>query len=505
MMTNGTTSVTGDQRDMAIDGGGFFIVQRGESQYYTRAGAFRQNARSELTNITGDLLMGYGVDEDFNVDRGTLVPLALPLGQLTVAEQTQNVRLAGNLNANGALPTSTAVVNLLGTATDGLRALSTAVPPPATGNVLELATRLIDVEDPTAAGAALFADGQRLELRNVSKGDKLLATAQLEITSSTTMAELATFLQDALGIDPTIAPGQDGRTPGVSIDPTTGVLRVVGNSGSQNDLTIENADVRLLASNGSVARFPFVPSKTASSLGESTRTTVVAYDSLGTALEVDATFVLESRGNAGTTWRYYIDSADASGISPRLATGTLQFDNNGALASGAPITVSLPRDGSGSVAPMTFQVAFGGGRDTLTALTDTRSQVAATFRDGSPIGTLSAFGVGANGVLTGSFTNGLTRTLGQVALATFVNPEGLVENGSNLYSVGANSGAAVVVEPGTFNGGRVLGGSLELSNVDLGEEFIKMIQSQTGYSASSRVIRTAATFQSRCMQVRRWR
>jgi flagellar hook protein FlgE len=212
---------------------------------------------------------------------------------------------------------------------------------------------------------------------------------------------------------------------------------------------------------------------------------------LGTALEVDATFVLESRGNAGTTWRYYIDSADASGISPRLATGTLQFDNNGALASGAPITVSLPRDGSGSVAPMTFQVAFGGGRDTLTALTDTRSQVAATFRDGSPIGTLSAFGVGANGVLTGSFTNGLTRTLGQVALATFVNPEGLVENGSNLYSVGANSGAAVVVEPGTFNGGRVLGGSLELSNVDLGEEFIKMIQSQTGYSASSRVIRTA--------------
>lgn len=491
MMTNGTTSVTGDQRDMAIDGSGFFIVRRGDSQFYTRDGAFRQNERSELTNISGDLLLGYGVDNDFNVDRGTLQPLNLPVGQLTVAEQTQNIRLAGNLNANGALPTSTSLVNLMGSATDGFRALPTAAPAPGAGNLLETATRLIDVEDPTAAGSPLFTAGQTFELRNVSKGDKLLPTATLAITSATTIADLNSFLQDALGIDPSIAPGQDGRTPGVSIDPATGILRVVGNSGAQNDLTIEGSDVRVLASNGSVARFPFVPTKLASSVGESTRTTVVAYDSLGTALEVDATFVLEGRSNTGTTWRYYIDSADASTISPRLATGTLSFDNNGALAAGAPITVSLPRDGTGSVAPMSFTVAFGGGRETLTALTDTRSQVAATFRDGSPIGTLTNFGVGADGVITGSFSNGLNRTLGQVALASFANPEGLVEKGSNLFTVGANSGAAVVVEPGSFGAGRVLGGSLELSNVDLGEEFIKMIQSQTGYSANSRVIRTA--------------
>jgi flagellar hook protein FlgE len=491
MMTNGTTSVTGDQRDLAIDGGGFFVVQRGDTELYTRAGAFRQNARSELTNISGDLLLGYGIDQDFNIDRGTLSPLSIPVGQLTIAEQTQNVRLAGNLNANGPLPTSTALIDLLGTATEGLRALPTAVPPPAAGNLIEGTTRLIDVQDPTAPAASLFAAGQTIELRGVAKGDKQLPAASLAITAATTLTELTTFLQDALGIDPTIAPGPDGRTPGVSIDAATGALNIVGNSGSQNDLTVENADVRLLDAAGTLARFPFVPSKQASSTGESTRTTVVAYDSLGTALEVDATFVLESRSSAGTTWRYYIDSADASTISPRLATGTLSFDTSGALASGAPITVSLPRDGAGSVAPMTFSVAFGGGRDTLTALTDSRSQVAATFRDGSSIGTLSAFAVGPDGTITGSFTNGLTRTLGQVALATFVNPEGLIEEGSNLFSVGANSGAPVVVQPGSFSAGRILGGSLEMSNVDLGEEFIKMIQSQTGYSANSRVIRTA--------------
>jgi flagellar hook protein FlgE len=76
-------------------------------------------------------------------------------------------------------------------------------------------------------------------------------------------------------------------------------------------------------------------------------------------------------------------------------------------------------------------------------------------------------------------------------LATFTNPEGLVEQGSNLFSVGANSDQPVISTPGRQSAGRIVAGSLELSNVDLGEEFIKMILTSTGYSANSRVIRTA--------------
>jgi flagellar hook protein FlgE len=110
--------------------------------------------------------------------------------------------------------------------------------------------------------------------------------------------------------------------------------------------------------------------------------------------------------------------------------------------------------------------------------------------DGAPFGTLTAFGVGADGVIVGAFDNGLTRPLGQVVLATFANQEGLVDEGSNNFRVGANSGPAILATPTQFGTGQIVGGALELSNVDLGQEFINMIQSSTGYSASSRVIRT---------------
>ena len=82
------------------------------------------------------------------------------------------------------------------------------------------------------------------------------------------------------------------------------------------------------------------------------------------------------------------------------------------------------------------------------------------------------------------------RALGQVTLATFPNQEGLVAEGSNLFRVGPATGDPTVTTPGLAGSGPVLGGALELSNVDLGQEFIKMIMTSTGYSASSRVIRT---------------
>jgi flagellar hook protein FlgE len=96
-----------------------------------------------------------------------------------------------------------------------------------------------------------------------------------------------------------------------------------------------------------------------------------------------------------------------------------------------------------------------------------------------------------DGTIVGVFSNGLTRTLGRVAMATFTNTEGLVDLGNNLFNVGANSGQAVVTEAGSFGAGQIVQGSLELSNVDIGDEFIKLILSSTGYSANARVIRTA--------------
>ena len=128
--------------------------------------------------------------------------------------------------------------------------------------------------------------------------------------------------------------------------------------------------------------------------------------------------------------------------------------------------------------------------DSVTSLDSNTSSLAATYQDGAPRGTLASYSVGTNGIITGAFTNGLTRTVGQVALATFANPEGLVDIGSNLFTNGPNSGTPVVGEPLSLGAGKVVGGALELSNVDLSQEFINLILASTGYSASSRVITT---------------
>jgi len=117
--------------------------------------------------------------------------------------------------------------------------------------------------------------------------------------------------------------------------------------------------------------------------------------------------------------------------------------------------------------------------------------MAAVNRDGSPVGTLDSFSIAQDGTINGAFTNGLTRPVGQVSVATFSNPEGLVEAGENMFEAGPNSGTPVQVAPQSMGAGRVVPGALELSNVDLSQEFVDMITANTGFSASSRVIRTS--------------
>jgi flagellar hook protein FlgE len=489
--TGGLTS-TGDARDLAIEGDGFFVVQQGNETRYTRAGAFRQNATQDLTTINGDNLMGYGVDADFNVVPGALVQVNIPLGGLPLASATENVTMSGNLKADGTLPSQGSLTTLGGSTTAGFRTISTATVPPGVGNVIESTSLLTEIEDPGLPGSdtPLFTAGQSIQLRNAEKGSKNVPTASLPIDATTTLQDLMTFLNEALGIATTVGANPDGATPGVTVDATTGILSIVGNTGTVNDISLDTTDLRVLDASGSLVRTPFVAAKAADADGEAVRTTFIAYDSLGATVEVDASFVLDSRSSTSTTWRYYIESADDSDAAIQVTTGTLSFDTDGRLLDTTPVTVSIDRDNAGVSTPMTFTLRFEDQQTVTTSLADDRSQISATFRDGAPLGTLSAFSVGADGTITGSFTNGLTRTIGQVALATFTNNEGLVDEGDNLFRPGANSGTAVVTTPGTLGAGTIVGGALELANVELGDEFIKLIQSSTGYSANSRVIRT---------------
>jgi flagellar hook protein FlgE len=145
--------------------------------------------------------------------------------------------------------------------------------------------------------------------------------------------------------------------------------------------------------------------------------------------------------------------------------------------------------GEFGAAGTTIKVDFGalGSPDALAQYAGANT-VAALSQDGSALGSLQSFTIGQDGIVTGVFSNGKTRPVGQVALAGFSNPVGLEKVGSSLYRSTVNSGLAAVGEAGNGGRGLLAGGTLEMSNVDLAQEFTNLIVAQRGFQANSKVI-----------------
>lgn len=226
----------------------------------------------------------------------------------------------------------------------------------------------------------------------------------------------------------------------------------------------------------------------ATAVGDTVERTVRVFDSLGTARDVSLTFTKDLASNE---WTWDATYTDPSVVAPAVGTGTLVFDNDGNFVSATSTTVSLdfvaglpalPID------PFVFDLGF----TAITQLTST-SDVAVQNQDGFPRGTLETFNIGAGGVINGVFTNGLTRVIGQVALATFSNTGGLERIGDNMFRDTPGSGTAQIGMPGTGGRGAVSGGVLEGSNVDLGTEFSNLIVTQRSFQANARTITTADT------------
>jgi len=470
----GSIETTGVPTDMAIEGGGFFVVNTPTAgQAYTRDGTFRLNANNELVSADGFRVQGYGVDSNFNVIPGVLTNLQIPLGTASTARATSVAGFDGNLNAGGDVATRGTILYS--------QALEEGPGSPATADTL-----LTDLYDPASPLNPLFAEGDVITVSGIQKGGRELPSSTFTVTAESTLGDYITFLQNSMGIsqDPAV-----GGTPGIRISdadpPGAGIIIIEGNPGEENGLSIERADIR--STNANFTN-PFQFTEQQAANGESVFTSFLAYDSLGTPVRVNLTLTLVSKSDAGNVWRFYAESPDDTDPSPVLgATGTLTIDNNGQLSNVTGNTILLNRQNTGALNPLEMTLDF----SKVTGLTTQQSTMVMTSQDGFPAGTLVNFGVGTDGTLIGAFSNGLTRTLGQVAMATFTNPEGLVGGVNNLFYVGPNSGQPVITAPETLGAGRVLGGSLELSNVDLTREFIGLITATTGFSASGRVISTS--------------
>ena len=315
-----------------------------------------------------------------------------------------------------------------------------------------------------------------------------------------TLQDFLDFMGDVMGLDGSTVSGQ---SLGGGISFADGVITINGNEGTAQDLNIDTADMIVNSDSATGINAPFVMTKATSADGESVRTSFVVYDSLGTPITVDLTFVLqEALDGEGTTWEFVAESSDNADVDRLVGTGVVKFDDNGQFISTTNESFSITRD-NGAVSPLTVRMDFASEGGPVSALTGNVSQLAATFQDGSPLGTLASFSIGEDGTISGAFTNGILRSIGQVSLAKFSNSGGLEDAGDNLFRVGANSGEAIIASPLEFGTGRLIGGALEMSNVDLSQEFISMILASTGYSAASRVITTTDELMDRLLALGR--
>lgn len=208
-----------------------------------------------------------------------------------------------------------------------------------------------------------------------------------------------------------------------------------------------------------------------------TSATMGVYDSLGAL----TTITVEYTHTAANTWTWAITAPTG-----QAETGTLTFNADGELiAPTTPPSISIP--GSLGADPVTFDLDLG----SVTQLAD-ESSLAVNTQDGLPTGSVSdVYVTPKDGQIFLVYSNGMREQVGQLAVASFTNPSGLIRVGNTAFQQGLNSGEAEIGAAGTGSRGLVAAGYLESSNVDMAQEFTNMILAQRGFQASSRVITTS--------------
>lgn len=211
-------------------------------------------------------------------------------------------------------------------------------------------------------------------------------------------------------------------------------------------------------------------------------TSLTVYDSVGNSHILQTYFV-----KTGTNTVQVYGAADGAAL-PTPLLGTLTFDTSGAIdttATTLPFAASIPVTGSNAATPLAVNIDFTG-----TTEYGAPFAVSQLTQDGFTSGNLSGFSIGADGVITGRYSNGKSSTLGQVVLANFTNPNGLSSLGNNQWAESAASGAALVQTPGSGNLGVLQSSAVEDSNVDLTAELVNMITAQRAYQANAQTIKT---------------
>ena len=250
-----------------------------------------------------------------------------------------------------------------------------------------------------------------------------------------------------------------GIMQGWMVDDTTGEINTNGSAG---DISIPLAATLPGGATKTVKLAGNLPSDTTSTTPIESSITV--YNEIGVPRTL--TMKLSHVGAAGSNdWSVELSDGDSA-----TTTTPISFSS--------PTQATPPTATLGDVTVDLSKLTQYAGLSTLT----TESQ------DGAIPGTLTGFAIGSDGVVTGSFSNGQTRALARLAIASFANPGGLEKAGNSSWRTTVDSGLAQVGIPGSGQRGTLVAGTLEMSNVDLAQEFTNLIIAQRGFQANSRMI-----------------
>jgi flagellar hook protein FlgE len=290
-----------------------------------------------------------------------------------------------------------------------------------------------------------------------------------------------------------------------AVNPATGEIDATGQPG---DIVVPPGVLRPPAATALFGMVSNLDSNAA--VGTVFTSSVPLYDSLGISHTTTMTFT--KTGVGAWTYAASVPGQDVvgglAGVPENIANGAITFDGDGRLATvngGVPADlVIVGPDWTNGAAPVdiTWDLVDADGIAQVTSF-GAPSGTSSITQNGSPAGSINGLSINASGEIVASFGAGQVVAVGQLAMATFNNPQGLVKGGGNLLAEGGASGPANIGTAGSGGRGTLIGSSLEQSNVDIAQEFTQMILAQRGYQANSKSINVADELLLEALNLRR--
>ena len=478
-MSQGNLINTNNALDLALEGEGYFVLNDGSQDVYTRAGAFAVDTDSNLIDpSTGYIVQRIGTVGE--VDGFQTIgdsDIKIPYGVAMAASATSLITVSGNLSSDGILPggaqTNVLKSDITYTTSNGANAIGS--------------TLLEDLDQFSGAFAAgdatITISGYEHDGTDLTDGGGLT----IDGATNTTMDDLINYINSRLqaGTGTDTATLLNGR-----------IVIEAGSSGySQSDVKLTYTD----NGDGTSLQMPGYFEITTVGGEEVKNFSVMSYDSQGGSHILSGAFVRTDTLNLWdmilTSISGNISDIDISGNSDRRIKG-IEFNGsdgslaglNAAIGDTAQFEVTFAHDTSN---PQTFSVDMGTAGQFTGLRQIAGDSTAVAEADGYGAGTLTSVSVSNEGVIVGIFTNGIKKDIATIQLGLFKNPAGLESIGKGYFVPSGNSGDATATQGLVGGAGSIHGRALEKSNVDIASLFVAMIEAQNGYNANARTIRIA--------------